>query len=85
MLQAYPTKNGTGVSIFGDYGDLKSLYEVVHGIAVSINADIPTQKGQNQLLMNFAYEIRKAYQGQQLTEEMRFPGKNIFCIITVSS
>jgi hypothetical protein len=75
MLQAYPTKNGTGVSLFGDYGDLNSLYQAVHDIAGSINEDNQYQKGNHQLLMNFAYEIRKAYSGQRLTEEMQFPGE----------
>lgn len=75
MLQAIPTKNGTGVSIYGDYGDLKSLYEAVHDVATSLNDSNKYQKGQHQLLMNFAYEIRKGYSGQRLTEEMRFPGE----------
>ncbi|QKJ32439.1 hypothetical protein HQ865_22630 [Mucilaginibacter mali] len=75
MLQAIPTKNGTGVSIYGDYGDLKSLYEAVDHIANTLNGDNKFQKGQHQLLMNFAYEIRKGYSGLRLTEEMRFPGE----------
>ncbi|MGN6637413.1 MAG: DUF6904 family protein [Mucilaginibacter sp.] len=75
MLQAFPTKNGTGVSIFGDYGDLASLYETVHDIANSLNDSNKWQNGQHQLLMNLAYEIRKGYSGQRLTEEMSFPGQ----------
>lgn len=75
MLQAYPTKSGTGVSIFGDYGDLKSLYQAVHDTANAINDSNSVQKGNHQLLMNFACEIRKAYNGQRLTEEMQFPGE----------
>ena len=76
MLQAYPTKNGTGVSIFGDYGDLKSLYETVHDIASALDENNKSQKGQHLLLMNFAYEIRKGYSGQRLTDEVSFPGEN---------
>jgi len=72
MLQGYPTKNGTGISIFGDYGDLNSLYATVHEIANSLDEyDIRT-KAQYQLLMNFAYEIRKAYSGQRLTDKLMF-------------
>ncbi|SDP94708.1 hypothetical protein SAMN05428975_3978 [Mucilaginibacter sp. OK268] len=74
MLQAYPTKNGTGVSIFGDYGDLSSLYETVHQIAHTLNEENKFQKGQHQLLMNFAYEIRHAYSGDRLTDEFQYPG-----------
>lgn len=74
MLQAYPTKNGTGVSIFGDYGDLNSLYETVHQIACSLSEEHKYQKGQHQLLMNFAYEIRKGFSGQRLKDKIQFLG-----------
>ena len=71
MLQGYPTKNGTGISIFGD---LSSLYETVHGIAESMDENNIHFKGQSQLLMNFAYEIRKAYSGQRLNDTIIFDG-----------
>lgn len=74
MLQGYPTKNGTGISIFGDFGDLSTLYETVHGIAKSMDEDNIHFKGQSQLLMNFAYEIRKAYSGQRLNDTLIFDG-----------
>ncbi|MBI1307082.1 MAG: hypothetical protein GC181_10810 [Bacteroidetes bacterium] len=74
MLQAYPTKNGTGLSIFGDYGDLASLYDTVHEIAKTLDENNVRTKGQNQLLMNFAYEIRKAYSGDRLTDKVKFDG-----------
>lgn len=74
MLQGYPTKNGTGISIFGDYGDLKSLYAAVHEIAGSLDENNSRTKAQYQLLMNFAYEIRKAYSGQRLTDRLIFEG-----------
>lgn len=74
MLQAYPTKNGTGVSIFGDYGDLNSLYTTVHQIANSLSEEHKYQKGQHQLLMNFAYEIRKAFSDQRLKDKIQFLG-----------
>lgn len=72
MLQAYPTKSGTGISIFGDYGDLTSLYDTVHHIADALDEDNDYQKGPQMLMMNFAYEIRHAYQGTRLTEQMSF-------------
>ena len=61
MLQSNPTKRGTGVAIYGDYGDLISLYDTVHYIANTLNEATP----MHQLLMNFAYEIRHAYQGDR--------------------
>ena len=77
MLQAYPTKNGTGVSIYGDYGDLNSLYYTAHDIAETLSETNKKQKGQYMVLMNFAYEIRKAFSGQRLQKEMQFVnGKN---------
>jgi hypothetical protein len=74
MLQAYPTKNGTGVSIFGDYGDLASLYDTVHEVAHTLDENNILTKGQHQLLMNLAYEIRKAYSGNRLTDKIKFNG-----------
>jgi hypothetical protein len=75
MLQGKPTKNGTGISILGDYGDLTSLYETVHEIANSLDENNNNTKGQYQLLMNLAYEIRKGYAGERLTEKMTFDGE----------
>jgi hypothetical protein len=76
MLLAYPTKRGTGLSIFGDYGDLTNLYRTVHEVASSLDENNIRCKGQNQLLMNFAYEIRKAYSGERLMDEVKFVGDN---------
>jgi len=72
MLQAYPTKNGTGITILGDYGDLASLYDTVQHVADTLSESNKNQKGQFQLLMNFAYEIRKAYSGQREKEKISF-------------
>lgn len=74
MLQGYPTKNGTGISIFGDYGDLNGLYSTIHEIANSLDENNVRLKAQNQLLMNLAYEIRKAYSGQRLKDTLIFSG-----------
>ena len=72
MLLAYPTKNGIGISIYGDLGDLSSLYETVHDVTSTLDENNKLHKGQHQLLMNFAYEIRKAYSGQRLTDKVQF-------------
>jgi hypothetical protein len=74
MLQAHPTKNGTGVAIFGDYADLTSLYDTVHDIAKTLDENDTKIKGQNQLLMNLAYEIRKAFSGDRLKDKIKFKG-----------
>lgn len=72
MLISYPTKNGTGISIFGDYGDLSSLYRTVHKIATTLDENNEELEGQSKLLMNLAYEIRKAYSGQMLTNKIKY-------------
>ncbi|WP_277015023.1 DUF6904 family protein [Flavobacterium lindanitolerans] len=71
MLQAFPTKNGTGLSIFGDYYDLSSLYETIHHIADVVGGSDERTSSQSKLLMNFAYEVRKACSGQRLIEQFR--------------
>lgn len=64
MLFGNPTKRGTGIIIYGDYFDLNILYETVHQISKSLEND-ENFPGQFQTLMNFAYEIRKAYSGKR--------------------
>lgn len=70
MLQGFPTKHGTGISIYGDRFDLQSLYLTVHKIAdrTQEKPDDPT----HVLLMAFAYEIRKAYNENRLKEKLTF-------------
>jgi len=72
MLQGYPTRSGTGIAIYGDYGDLRCLYDTVHHFAAAIDEGNKLQKGQHQLLMNFAYEIRHAYMGTRLKKKINF-------------
>lgn len=69
MLVGYPSKNGTGISIFGDYADLKMMYKCVHRIAECVDEE--KNKGQHQLLMNFAYEIRKGFSGNRLEDKIK--------------
>lgn len=68
MIKTFPTKRGTGVSIYGLADNLKYAYDVVHYLATSLDEGNIHMKGKHQLLMNFAYEIRKAYQGSRLTK-----------------
>jgi hypothetical protein len=76
MLQSNATKSGTGLAIYGDYEDLMGLYDVIHYLASALDEDNVAQKGRHQLLMNFAYEIRKAYSGDRLTDQERFNTEN---------
>lgn len=85
MLKTFPTKRGTGISIFGLADDLQYMYNVIHLLANSLDEGDLQLKGRHQLLMNFAYEVRKAYQGQRLKkpfiqasgEEIIYYGFNI--------
>lgn len=72
MLSAYPTKKGTGISIYGDYGDLYTLYQTVTQVSLALDEARPIQKAHNMLLTNFAYEIRHAYSGHRLMEKINY-------------
>ena len=69
MIRAFPTKNGTGITIYGDYYDLTVLHDVIHEIAMTLDAYNESQCGKHQLLMNFAYEIRKAKEQSRKIEK----------------
>lgn len=72
MLQGFSTKNGTGITFFGDYCDLRSLYLTIGKISerVSLGDDDP----QFITLMSFSYDVRKAYSEQRLKDEITFDG-----------
>lgn len=72
MLQGFTTRNGTGIAIYGDYCDLRSLYLTIGKVSekVSQNTDDP----QYATLMGFSYEVRKAYSEQRLKEVITFDG-----------
>ncbi len=72
MLQASPTKGGTGIAIMGDYADLVVRNKVVHSMATGLQKENENQNSRFQLLMNFAHEIRKAYQEQRLKEKVEY-------------
>lgn len=76
MLQSNPSKNGTGIEIWGDYGDLASLYHTIHKIASRLNEYDDKFKGQSDIVMSFAYEVRKSYEGSRLRETFSFNSEN---------
>lgn len=77
MLKSEPTKSGTGISIYGTYDELDFLYMIVHKIADVLNENNEYQRGQHMLLMNFAYEIRKAKDQSRLIEKSNIDGVDI--------
>lgn len=76
MLQSNPTKKGTGIELWGDYGDLTSLYETIHKIGERLNEYKKEEKGQSDIIMGFAYEVRKAFQHSRLKEKFVFDSEN---------
>jgi hypothetical protein len=67
MFIAKPTKKGTGVALYGSENDLILLHEVIHHLGNSAEIDTQYPYGNYLVMMNFAYEIRKAYSGQRLS------------------
>lgn len=76
MLQAFPTKNGTGISIFGDYGDLRSLYLTVQKINGCYKSNHEFAKSQEKILLEFSSEISKAYEGKRLKDNIEYLGED---------
>lgn len=61
MIFAEATREGVGVSLFGDSRDFRSLHETVHAL---LGQSHMTEDQQNTIL-NFAYELRHGYQGDR--------------------
>lgn len=63
MITANTTKHGTGIQIWGDYGDLHFLYETVSKLMLT---EEDTQNkyaiARGRLISFFCYELRHAYQ-----------------------
>lgn len=74
MLQFEPTKHGTGVTILGDYGDLKSLHQTFWNLMPE-SRDI-SMRERNRLLTIMSYEIRHASQHDRLCEKRYYDNDN---------
>ena len=61
MLSYRPLKNNAGILLCGDYLTLKALHEVVH----VVNEKSPLIHNKEGVFLSFAYDIRKAYEGQR--------------------
>lgn len=55
---------------------MEYLYHAVHDIAKHLDENNQFQAAQCSLLMNFAYDLRKAYMGHRLKEEFTFTGSD---------
>lgn len=73
MLQANSTKNGTGIAIYGTYTELLMLYDTIHHFANTLSEhQHKSEAAQSKLLMNFAFEVRKAKDEQRLKDKFEF-------------
>lgn len=65
MLFAQPTRYRAGLTLYGDYIDFSSLHSTVHQLA----DQIPLAGHFEEFMLGFAYELRKAYQGEREVRE----------------
>ncbi|MGB6152278.1 MAG: hypothetical protein WBG48_09815, partial [Pricia sp.] len=56
--------------------DLSSLHSTIHKIGTRLNDYDEKFKGQSDIIMGFAYEVRKAYEGSRLKEEFNFSSQD---------
>ena len=63
MIIFIPTKRGTGVKVYGDYGDLRSLYDTFAKLSEE-NKDIAGRQ-RNKVLGNMSYEVFQAIQNHR--------------------
>lgn len=67
MLFSKPTPKGTGLEIWGDFNDLRCLYDVMTYLAKpSSSENTPEYERNDRLLTIVPYEVRHAFQGQRL-------------------
>ncbi|MUV04597.1 hypothetical protein GN157_12845 [Flavobacterium rakeshii] len=76
MLQSNPSPKGTGIEIWGDYGDLAGLHQTIHKIGNRLNEYDNKFKGQSDIIMSLAYEVRKSFEGSRLREQFSFDSDN---------
>lgn len=74
MIRGDSTQNGTGIQIFGDYSDLKQLHQTLLRLC-----ETPNDSDKNpitNLIFEFAYEVRQAFNGKRLEDNLEFHGGN---------
>ena len=74
MIEAATTEKGVGVTIRGDYWDLRSLHETIHALVHSA----PIKERHKEYLLGFAYEVRRAFWGEREKIRGSFQPENIY-------
>lgn len=69
MIISKPTRYGAGVSIYGDYWDLKNLHDLIHRLSAGKPLD---GSPLSDFVLGLAYDVRHAYQGDRLEETFGF-------------
>lgn len=70
MLNFELTPNHAGLTLWGDYATLERLYEFVHKV-VAESSVIEDKEG---FILDLAYDVRKAFQGQRSKRDMGHGG-----------
>ncbi|MGJ7030868.1 DUF6904 family protein [Niabella hirudinis] len=74
MIYIIPTGGGMGVELWGTYGDLYRLYEIIGKFWAKEDKNGPQPKAsenRDKAISAFSYEIRKAFQGSRLEQPER--------------
>jgi len=58
MLLTIPTKYAAGITLWGDYRDLESLHETIHGLVEGA----PSDDNIKDTVLGLAYDVRHAHQ-----------------------
>jgi len=69
MLTSSPTKHGAGITLYGDFLDLDTLYNTIHKIAEEGFAEEHTRN----FILGLAYDIRKAKEKKRETKKLGIP------------
>lgn len=70
MIYIEPTKRGIGVKIWGTFGDLNTLYEVIGKFWDNEHSfDKEGFDSRDKVISIFSYDIRKAQEGLRLKKK----------------
>ncbi len=64
MLRSEPTRYGAGITLYGDYYDLRSLHDTIH----DLSKGSPLIYSLEEFLLGLAYDVRHAYQKDRKVE-----------------
>ncbi|MCH5599497.1 DUF6904 family protein [Niabella ginsengisoli] len=71
MIYMLPTERGMGIELWGTYGDLYQLHDIVGKFWGKEEGNSPQPKAsenRDKAISAFSYEIRKAFQGSRLEQ-----------------